>query len=727
MKATRLFLAAAASVTILLTGCSKDDKTQTETYAVTVTDDGNGTAVADKTNPEEGETVKLTATPNDGYEFCKWTVESGGITFTDPAANPATFTMPAGAVSVKAEFVAELPAGAVATYEELLSALDSEGGTQADPVVITMVADIDLTGVEWTEDQFGNNGVLVKGHKVLDGGGYTLTRGEDGIIEPIRIFSDGEDEVALTVKNIIIEDKCHNQGLLWFDNPQSRLTLGPGTTITRKYRDEGQGCICAFSESTLIIDGADFRCDDPAGFGAWITMGAGNASSGNLILKDFTFGHPDDYILLAYTKTFRMKPGLTYSPNLWLSGIVSADFHITPTEGNFSQSDADNLRLQPYSLLDGAKYPNFNAEKYEFYLDGNEIKLRLKEEFLNIQPEANSYMVAPGGEAILIPVSRANKAADASHNLGADATGLGGVTADNYTVELVWSDKPVGAGGVIAEMRPAGEYVYVKSGVAGNAVICIKVDGDIKWSWHIWVTEAVSSKKDTETGLTWMDRNLGAAGTGWDADGKNGLYYQWGRKDAFPGSDGTNNNQTYYTGNSMSGTSAALPTGSYSELPELVANPLNFATNNFDYYGSLNVEGGDNKSWSGNAGEKTIYDPCPAGWKIPPVQVNGTSIWGSNTFNDNSEWTFSAYIGTNKGALFDGVNGTAALGHFYPATGWRLYNKGTLDYIGTKGYVWSATTEAHNGCKSLGFDNSSIWVEIICPRSYGQAVRCVAE
>ena len=327
-----------------------------------------------------------------------------------------------------------------------------------------------------------------------------------------------------------------------------------------------------------------------------------------------------------------------------------------------------------------------------------------------IQPEANSYMVEPNGKAILIPVSQANRVLGAD-GLGAATTDLGGVTADNYTVELVWGDTPVGAGGVIRTLAAYTEngegYVLVEPGIAGNAVVCIKVGGDIKWSWHIWVTPAVGSATDPATGLTWMDRNLGAAGTTYDSGGRNGLFYQWGRKDAFPGSDGTAANQTYYIGNSATGTTASLSTGSFTELPGMVRNPLTFASNNTTYYGSLNVAGEDNKSWN-NSGAKTLYDPCPPGWKMP-----ASGNWGSDT--DWGAWE-------NSGRVFK----PATVNHFYPATGFRSVN-GSLLSVGSAGYYWSGTGSSTTGGYYLRFNSPGVYPNTSNYRGHGFAARCVKE
>jgi len=327
------------------------------------------------------------------------------------------------------------------------------------------------------------------------------------------------------------------------------------------------------------------------------------------------------------------------------------------------------------------------------------------------QPPANSYMVAPG-RAILIPVAQANRVLT-DDALGAATDGLERVEAGKFTAGLVWGDTPVReASSVIAALstltRDGEGYLLVETGdTRGNAVVGITRDGDdaIRWSWHIWVTDEVGEATDNDTGVTWMDRNLGAAGTTYDAGGKNGLYYQWGRKDAFPGSRGVLQNQYYYRGSSTSSTNANLPTDSYTDLPGMVQNPLTFATNYTTYRGSLNVADATNNSWGVASGTKTLYDPCPPGWKVPPI-----GNWG----NADDWGAFGS-----SGRIFK----PATVNQFYPAMGYRTSIDGTLYIsVGSSGYYWSAT-----GGRGLNFSSSVMTPQIATDRAEGQPVRCIKE
>lgn len=79
----------------------ESEPVQPTTYAVTVQNDGNGTASASPTTAEAGTEITLTATANTGYHFSEWQVISPatGVTISDNK-----FIMPSSDVTVKAIF-----------------------------------------------------------------------------------------------------------------------------------------------------------------------------------------------------------------------------------------------------------------------------------------------------------------------------------------------------------------------------------------------------------------------------------------------------------------------------------------------------------------------------------------------------------------------------------------------------------------------------------------------
>lgn len=129
------------------------------------------------------------------------------------------------------------------------------------------------------------------------------------------------------------------------------------------------------------------------------------------------------------------------------------------------------------------------------------------------------------------------------------------IPTGNASAGLYWEDIP----GLIKSVtldtsEGSGENARIKVVVnkllEGNAVISYKVNNEIYWTWHIWVTDDPTSDGSTYhlgteknkdgnsiTNWKWMDRNLGAThdnfvGNDWHKSA--GLQYQWGRKDPFP-------------------------------------------------------------------------------------------------------------------------------------------------------------------------------------------------
>ncbi len=110
-------------------------------FAITLTDDGNGTAKAtidgaEVTEALAGETVTITATPDDEHSFDKWTVESGDVELANASSRTTTLTMPAGEVAIKATFQAPQPKFAItfvrSTGGTAVATLDGETITEVE-------------------------------------------------------------------------------------------------------------------------------------------------------------------------------------------------------------------------------------------------------------------------------------------------------------------------------------------------------------------------------------------------------------------------------------------------------------------------------------------------------------------------------------------------------------------------------------------------------------------
>lgn len=142
----KFFTLLLAGVAILNIGCSDDDGPAKEapTYKITVSNNGNGRGEAridDEliAKSEEGETISITAKPDEDYKFVKWTVVSGGVTLSSETANPATFTMPANDIEIMAEFESAIVLYKVGDYYPDPAVVYKDGvatsGTEAEGVV----------------------------------------------------------------------------------------------------------------------------------------------------------------------------------------------------------------------------------------------------------------------------------------------------------------------------------------------------------------------------------------------------------------------------------------------------------------------------------------------------------------------------------------------------------------------------------------------------------------
>ncbi|MBB4045207.1 hypothetical protein GGR06_003018 [Bacteroides reticulotermitis] len=356
-----------------------------------------------------------------------------------------------------------------------------------------------------------------------------------------------------------------------------------------------------------------------------------------------------------------------------------------------------------------------------------------------ILQSSNSYFVAPLGSdgvsnsrnAVAIPVERANITP-------AEVLGTQIKNTTNFTAELLWTDNKKGMADdsnikAYTKSGTGHKYIVVHAGNSpGNASIAAKIGTKIVWSWHIWVTEydpGDGSEITTTEGIhelangtgaiynfdtrVFMDRNLGATTSELGTFSTYGLHYQWGRKDAL----------ILFSSYNETGVAVGVKIKSKTKasIADAIANPYTF------YYYTIKNSTGSWYDWCdpqsddlwGTNAEKTIYDPCPSGWRVP-TDGGGedTSPWKKI----NKKWAddFPERTGLNYPEMGP-----------YPGAGIRIGSSGTTS-MGRRGSYWSADphTNSLGVIRSLGLDFSSknrISAPDYNERSRGCSVRCVKE
>lgn len=483
-------------------------------------------------------------------------------------------------------------------------------------------------------------------------------------------------------------------------------------------------------------------------------------------------------IIELKTNNKRVAPTVTYSTSATNATAGNPD-GVTFSLDQVKKTDKTEYML--YAIPFDVATPSADR----FYAHITLGKLKTVVEIKIVQKSANCIVLQTEGRPALIPVKIANEAATYQ---GVSAGRADGYTAPfatsgdiEFDAKVLWVDAPsftaasgrvaTAATDIIAEVGAvcsdlANSYLYVKPGTKeGNAVVCITKPGtdEIIWSWHIWVvsptdratmwisgsTENTLSSKPAATanGYTFFPLHLGAfnalgstafsGNDGWSGHPFAGLYYQWGRKDPI-----TNRAQPSWMGSSFP--TSGLPyisnvtgfvantTADYTGLKS-IQNPHVF---NWSYdtttgwQGTIHLTGVTNNSWgyaSSKYGSKSPFDPCPAGWRVPPGYNSsediGVSAWkdassgkGTWTTATNATYGIAGYPFTNYGG-------------FHPAAGNRN-GSASFNGGGSYGYYWSAGPSASNVERGYGmyFYSSSLHAgNGDGSRRSGFSVRCVAE
>ena len=420
----------------------------------------------------------------------------------------------------------------------------------------------------------------------------------------------------------------------------------------------------------------------------------------------------------------------------------------------------------PYDLsthkLDGTTIPRSTANCYLISAPGHYcIPLVYGNAIKNGITNTKSYQTSNSGPYILQHFK--DHAGQDITNPWIEKTN-GGANYGVNDAKVVWADE---AGlvkfGATKIVRDAGNNAFVQFEVPadkiknGNAVIAVMKNGTVVWSWHLWFIHDDALNTVTCTNFQgheykFIQETLGWKYTTWSvstysaprkvrvkveqtvANGgmKQSAYititqnpgnerrgyntfYQFGRKDAFPGTETTSDGSFNRNG------------GSNMSVMNGIQHPETFYTDGstwYSDYNQYNLWSMDNTTggYNDNAVVKTIYDPCPAGFHMPAsnaftgfttngqngsaMNVNGALDWG---------WNFNNKITSPDATVY------------FPASGYR-YGGGPLLSVGSYGEYWSAVPyDTYYGCY-LFF--SQLYVgpqQHSHGRAYGASVRPVAE
>ena len=299
------------------------------------------------------------------------------------------------------------------------------------------------------------------------------------------------------------------------------------------------------------------------------------------------------------------------------------------------------------------------------------------------------------------------------------------------SAELLWQD----AQGLITAVGISGSYLTLTVGKdataqEGNAVVAAKDgDGNIVWSWHIWVTKQTFAAADlTSVNTTSHIYKVTPVNLGWVGDPVSkgySTYYQWGRKDAIVPLTGTDSQD--HTVYNISGEVVAGRTyvnTNTTTIADNIKNPTNFYNDFFGTQASCNtlyMNMWDAQQTSSvviyAATVKTVYDPSPAGFCVP---TSGLFSYMSSSGFDNIRWS-GTWDTTNQGRMW--TLDTPNL--FFPALGRRYASGGEVGFKGSNGYYWSASAQG-SYARYLEI-NSSSWSSTSTMRADGYPIRAVAE
>ena len=404
-----------------------------------------------------------------------------------------------------------------------------------------------------------------------------------------------------------------------------------------------------------------------------------------------------------------------------------------------------------------------------------------------IQNTANSYLIsAPGYYRIPLVYGNAVKGGTTNESsyktahtgtdvlsnfkdhLGNDITTpyINVQNANNPATQasIVWMDQQALVDGLSVTNNGDKSFVNFHVSVAniknGNAVIAVKsADGTIMWSWHLWFdhSDALSTIACTnhEGDNFKVTKNiLGYTIYKWKSTSyesprvarmkieqevgngaKKSAYititqspyaekeystalYQFGRKDAFPGT------------NTLYESTFVENGGDNISIVNAIQNPGTFYTDGntwgteYRYFNLWSMQTTSQTDASKTL-VKTVYDPCPVGFSMPPVKTfsgvttTGTTNTSNKDINALGDW--------DQGWHFYAKDSSSPSTVYYPAIGSRTAKEGKLYGVKDRGYYWVGVPSSTSAGNNLDIRNTIVIPANNLNRAVGCSIRPVAQ
>ncbi|MBO4711353.1 hypothetical protein J5681_05490 [bacterium] len=361
---------------------------------------------------------------------------------------------------------------------------------------------------------------------------------------------------------------------------------------------------------------------------------------------------------------------------------------------------------------------------------------------------ANCYIVQTAGEYSFNATVRGN-------GKGVKGIDFTDEKLDPKDVKLVWKSDSIGL--IDSLSLKNGRIHFSAKNLGGNALLAaLDESGNIIWSWHIWLLDEDTTDVKTADGVMVMDRNLGATSLDFDSPASHGLLYQWGRKDPFPASPIVSGGTTSTMpapvydaeGNAVEIAHSSMENSENNTLEYAVSNPTTVLSNNAQFADCrdwLRKEFSNPALWGGSDGEKSLFDPCPPGYRVPKA---GTfDFFTSSGGYETDIAGFSVYDIDHDGVIDenDYENGWYILlddesdsYSYFPAA--ARYDGSYAMLMGSKTGLWgnywyadadeSEDSSVPCGAYALAFqfgDSVSASPKAVGGRADGYSVRCVRE